>query len=84
MVDDPYTLAVIDFSSQSQFTDEKRIIVGTPALTGGDLLEVWRTNEIPENGIFGEIQYRTTSTLVFGQLLMSSDSGDMESLTHAI
>ena len=84
VVNDPYTLAVIDFSSQSQFTDEKRIIVGTPALTGGDLLEVWQTNEIPENGIFGEIQYRTTSTLIFGQLLMSSDSGDMESLTQAI
>lgn len=84
VVNDPYTLAVIDFSSQSQFTDEKRIIVGTPALAGGDLLEVWRTNERPENGIFGEIQYRTTSTLVFGQLLMSSDSGDMESLTQAI
>ena len=84
VVNDPYTLAVIDFSSQSQFTDEKRIIVGTPALTGGDLLEVWRTNEIPESGNFGEIQYRRTSALIFGQLLIPSDSGSMESLTQKI
>lgn len=84
VVNDPYTLAIIDFSSQSQLTDEKRIIVGTPALTGGDLLEVWRTNEIPESGNFGEIQYRRTSALIFGQLLMTSDSGSMESLTQRI
>ena len=84
MVADPYTLAVIDFSSQSQFTDEKRIIIGTPALTGGDLLEVWRTNEIPESGKIGDIHYRSTSALIFGQLLIPSDSDSMESLTQKI
>jgi len=84
VVADPYTLAVIDFDSQSQIKDEKRISIGTPALTGGDLLEVWRTNEIPESGKIGDIHFRSTSAFIFGQILISSDSDSMESLTQSI
>lgn len=83
-VNDPYVLAVIDFNNQSKIKNEKNIIIGTPALAGADLIEVWRTNEIPDCGSFGDIHYRKTSRLIFGQLLIASDSGNMESLTHSI
>jgi len=84
VVDDPYTLAVIDFGIQSQFSDEKRITVGTPALAGGDLLEVWRTDELPESGRLGDIHYRRTSALIFGRILVANNQDSIESITHSI
>jgi len=45
---DPCTLAIIDFGDQSQISNDKQIIVGTPALAGSDLLEVWRTMSFPK------------------------------------
>lgn len=84
VVNDPCTLAVIDFNSQSRYTGEKRITVGTPALTGGDLLEVWRTGDIAESGISGDIHYRTTSSLIFGHILIPGNNSSMESLTQRI
>lgn len=81
---DPYTLAIIDFADRSQLPDDKRIIIGTPALAGGDLLEVWRTDELPESGMLGDIHYRRTSTLIFGQVLVANDNDSIESVTQNI
>jgi chorismate lyase/3-hydroxybenzoate synthase len=81
---DPYTLAIIDFADQSQLPDDKRIIIGTPALAGGDLLEVWRTDELPESGMLGDVHYRRTSTLIFGQVLVANDNDSIESITQNI
>jgi len=79
---DPYTLAIIDFGNRSRFSHDKRLIIGTPALAGSHLLEVWRTDEIPETGVVGEIHYRKTPSLIFGQILMDSNIGRIESITQ--
>ncbi len=81
---DPYALAIIDFADQSQLSDEKRLTVGTPTLAGSSLLEVWRTDVQPEKGQLGDVHFRKTPTLIFGQILMASDSGDIESITQNI
>ncbi|MEA1890478.1 MAG: hypothetical protein U9N50_11935 [Pseudomonadota bacterium] len=81
---DPHTLAIIDFADQSQLFDDCRIIIGTPALAGGDLLEVWRTNEPVEQGKLGNIHYRMTSTLVFGRVLVANGNDSIETVTQNI
>ncbi|MFW2440857.1 MAG: hypothetical protein ACN4GR_15990 [Arenicellales bacterium] len=81
---DPYTLAIIDFAGQSKLPDDKRIIIGTPALAGGDLLEVWRTDELPEDGKLGDIYFRRTSSLIFGRVIVANDNDPVESITQNI
>ncbi|HEC26134.1 MAG TPA: hypothetical protein ENI67_01820 [Gammaproteobacteria bacterium] len=81
---DPCTLAIIDFGDQSQISNDKQIIVGTPALAGSDLLEVWRTDELPENGKLGDIHYRRTSTLIFGRIMVDNGNDSIESITQNI
>ena len=81
---DPCTLAIVEFAEQSQSPNDKQIIVGTPALAGSDLLEVWRTDEVPESGNLGDIYYRSTSALIFGRILIASDNGSIESITQNI
>jgi chorismate lyase/3-hydroxybenzoate synthase len=84
VLDDPHTLAVIDFAEQSQATEGNRIVIGTPALAGSELVEVWRTQDCPERGRFGAIHYRQTADLVFGQLQLASDSDSMQNITRDV
>jgi len=81
---DPCTLAIIEFAELSQSPNDKQIIVGTPALAGSDLIEVWRTKEVPESGNLGDIYYRSTSTLIFGRILIDNNPGPIESVTQNI
>ncbi|MCK5359863.1 MAG: hypothetical protein KAJ95_04510 [Gammaproteobacteria bacterium] len=80
----PNTLAMIDYGDHSLATDDSRILVGTPALAGSELVEVWRTQDTPERGTFESIHYRKTADLLFGQIRLPSDDENIEITTRAI
>ena len=84
VVSDPYTLAVVDFDNHSVATAGNRILVGTPALAGSELVEVWRTRDMPESGTFESIHYRKTGDLLFGQIQLASDNENIEITTRTI
>ncbi len=84
VVSDPYTLAVVDYDNHSVATEGSRILVGTPALAGSELVEIWRTRDIPESGTFESIHYRKTPDLLFGQIRLASDDEHIENTTRTI
>lgn len=84
VLSDPNTLAVVDFAERSLATEDLRVIVGTTALKGNELIEVWRSREVPEKGSSGAIHYRKTGDLVFGQLCVENSSDSMENITRNI
>ena len=84
VVGDPYTLAVVDYGNHSVATEGDLILVGTPALAGSEMVEVWRTKDMPEHGTFESIHYRKTADLLFGQIRLASDDENIENTTRTI
>ena len=84
VVGDPYTLAVVDYGNHSVATEGDLILVGTPALAGSEMVEVWRTSDMPEHGTFESIHYRKTADLLFGQIRLASDDENIENTTRTI
>jgi len=84
VVSDPYTLAVVDYDNHSVATEGSKILVGTPALAGSEMVEVWRTKDMPESGTFESIHYRKTPDLLFGQIRLASDDEHIENTTRTI
>jgi chorismate lyase/3-hydroxybenzoate synthase len=83
-MNDPYTIAVIDFGNHSLATVDKRILIGTPALAGSERVEVWRSKDKPETGSFESIHYRKTADLLFGQIRLASNDENIEITTRTI
>lgn len=83
-IGDSYTLAIIDFAEKSQSSGEKQLTVGTPDLSESGLLEVWRTDVEPETGQLGDIHFRHTPSLIFGQILIVNNSRSIEAITQDI
>jgi chorismate lyase/3-hydroxybenzoate synthase len=84
VISDPNTIAVIDYGDHSLATAKNLILVGTPAIAGNEMIEVWRSSSPPEYGSLGSIHYRRTSELLFGQIRIPSAHGDLEATTRTI
>jgi len=84
---DEHTLAVISFGDASFIdnSDDRRIQVGLPLLSGTRPVEVWRSDQNHESGTHGRIGYRHTGDLLFGQLCLEDAQFDgLEALTRQV
>lgn len=84
---DEHTLAVVSYGENSSIDahDERRLTVGLPILHGSQTHEVWRSDQPIDAGWSGDISYRCTDKLLFGQVLLDdSEHVDMEGLTRHI
>ncbi len=86
-VPDEQTLAVVSYGTESSIDpkDDRRLTVGLPVIDGNWQHEVWRCNETIDSGMSGDISYRYTDQLLFGQILLDDDAfNDMEHMTRHI
>jgi chorismate lyase/3-hydroxybenzoate synthase len=86
-VPDAQTLAIVSYgeSSSVDLLDHRRLTVGLPVLHGNQLHEVWQSDQPVETGWLGDISYRCTGRLLFGQVLLDdSNYAGMEGLTRHI
>lgn len=84
---DDHTLAVLSYGIESgtDQQDERRLTVGLPILGGNWAHEVWRSSQPIDTGIYGDISYRCTDELLFGQVLLDdATSGGMEAMTRHV
>ena len=86
LADDPYTMAVIQFSDKGSATQphSPNITVGLRQLNGDQQLEVWRSKR-PVNWLLREnITFCTTGDMLFGHMLIEeSSASNLEQISKA-